>query len=46
MIRRLDAERLENILRAFYRPYERKKGLAGLISRLTSPVSPQPREGK
>lgn len=33
MIRRLDAERLENILRAFYRPLERRKGLLGFISR-------------
>jgi diadenylate cyclase len=34
MIRRLDAERLENILRAFYRPMERRKGLLGLFSGL------------
>lgn len=34
MIRRLDAERLENILRAFYRPFEERKGLAGFFSRL------------
>lgn len=34
MIRRLDTERLENILRAFYHPWERKKGLAGLLSQL------------
>ena len=34
MIRRLDAERLENILRAFYRPLERRKGLLGLLSGL------------
>jgi diadenylate cyclase len=36
MIRRLDAERLENILRAFYRPMERRKGLLGLFSGLFS----------
>ncbi len=35
MIRRLDAERLENILRAFYRPMERRKGLFGLFQRQT-----------
>ncbi len=35
MIRRLDAERLENILRAFYRPLERRKGLFGLFQRQT-----------
>lgn len=46
MIRRLDAERLENILRAFYRPYERRKGLAGLLSRLTSPPTQAAREEK
>jgi len=46
MIRRLDAERLENILRAFYRPYERKKGLAGFFSRLVSPPTPATREEK
>lgn len=34
MIRRLDAERLENILRAFYRPLERRKGLFGLFAGL------------
>ncbi len=34
MIRRLDAERLENILRAFYRPLERRKGLLGLFTGL------------
>jgi diadenylate cyclase len=34
MIRRLDASRLENILNAFYRPFEEKKGLWGLVVRL------------
>jgi diadenylate cyclase len=34
MIRRLDAERLENILRAFYRPPSIQKGLAGILQRL------------
>jgi diadenylate cyclase len=33
MIRRLDAERLENILRAFYRPVEKRGGLLGLLGR-------------
>ena len=36
MIRRLDSERLENILRAFYRPYEKQKGLIGYLRRLFS----------
>jgi diadenylate cyclase len=35
MIRRLDAERLENILRAFYGPTNRPKGLARLWSMVT-----------
>jgi diadenylate cyclase len=34
MIRRLDAERLENILRAFYRPLERRGGIRSALSRL------------
>jgi diadenylate cyclase len=34
MIRRLDSERLENILRAFYRPMETRKGLTGFLARL------------
>jgi diadenylate cyclase len=34
MIRGLDAERLENILNAFYRPFEEKKGLWGLVLRV------------
>ncbi len=36
MIRRLDTERLENILRAFYRPYEQRKGVKGFLSRIFS----------
>jgi diadenylate cyclase len=35
MIRRLDTERLENILRAFYGPTSRPKGLARLWTRVT-----------
>jgi diadenylate cyclase len=35
MIRRLDTERLENILRAFYGPASRPKGLARLWARVT-----------
>lgn len=34
MIRRLDPERLENILRAFYRPMETRRGLAGFLAGL------------
>jgi len=34
MIRRLDSERLENILHAFYRPPGTEKGLRGLINRI------------
>jgi len=33
MIRRLDAERLENILTAFFRPFDEKKGLWGMLAR-------------
>jgi len=36
MIRRLDAERLENILGAFYRPVERRGGLKNLFARMRS----------
>ncbi len=36
MIRRLDAERLENILRAFYQPLRAQKGLTGFLTRLFS----------
>jgi diadenylate cyclase len=34
MIRRLDAERLENILRAFYRPLQPQKGMPDVLGRL------------
>jgi diadenylate cyclase len=34
MIRRLDTERLENILRTFFSPIPTQKGLSGLLSRL------------
>jgi diadenylate cyclase len=40
MIRRLDGERLENILRAFHRPATVPHGLAGLFSRLWSKSRP------
>ncbi len=36
MIRRLDAERLDNILRAFYRPLGSSKGLRGWLNRFRS----------
>ena len=36
MIRRLDTERLENILMAFYRPTGQRKGIQGLLIRLFS----------
>jgi diadenylate cyclase len=39
MIRRLDGERLENILRAFYRTPSAEKGLRGMIRRLRSDSS-------
>jgi len=39
MIRRLDGERLENILRAFYRTPSTEKGLRGMIRRLRSDSS-------
>lgn len=34
MIRRLDSNRLENILRALYRPYQPRKGVRGFLDRL------------
>jgi diadenylate cyclase len=34
MIRRLDSSRLENILRALYRPYQPRKGVRGIFDRL------------
>jgi diadenylate cyclase len=36
MIRRLDSERLENILHAFYRPLSRKTGMNGWVEQLLS----------
>ncbi|MCI0521181.1 MAG: diadenylate cyclase CdaA [Chloroflexi bacterium] len=45
MIRRLDSERLENILRAFYRPSEAPRGLAGFLYRIFSrPAKPSGEE--
>ncbi len=44
MIRRLDAERLNNILSAFYRPFEEKKGLSGYLSRLFTSSQESERE--
>lgn len=45
MIRRLDAERLENILQAFYSPLPNKKGVAGVLARMfPEPVEPRRRE--
>lgn len=34
MIRRLNAERLENILRALFRPFQPKRGVQGVLGRL------------
>ncbi len=44
MIRRLDAERLENILRALYRPSQPVKGITGFLRRLFSGRDGTPRE--
>jgi diadenylate cyclase len=44
MIRRLDAERLENILRAFLGPSGYPRGLDGLITRLVPNLKRAPRE--
>jgi diadenylate cyclase len=46
MIRRLDADRLENILLAFYRPLEETKGLMGFLSQLFSRPPDVDREEK
>lgn len=46
MIRRLDPERLENILQAFYRPLERRKGLGILLPGIFSRRSGSIREEK
>jgi diadenylate cyclase len=42
MIRRLDSERLENILRAFYWPLQKKRGMSRFLSRLF-PANPRSR---
>jgi diadenylate cyclase len=44
MIRRLDSERLESILRAFFNPTEELGGLRGLFRRLSNSMSRKPRE--
>jgi diadenylate cyclase len=44
MIRRLDAERLENILRALYRPSQPVRGITGFFKRLFNGRSTAPRE--
>lgn len=44
MIRRLDPDRLESILRAFFRPPERKGGLANWLRNLFSRNDKPPRE--
>jgi diadenylate cyclase len=41
MIRRLDAERLENVLRAFFRPPIPQKGFKGLMQRIRSKSEPE-----
>jgi diadenylate cyclase len=46
MIRRLDSDRLDNILSAFYRPLEEKWGLTGFLSRLFSGSQETQREEK
>jgi len=45
MIRRLDIERLENILRTFFRAGEQRRGIAGWLERLFTPKSKPAREG-
>ena len=44
MIRRLDIERLENILRTFFRPKTRRRGFAGLFERSSPESNPTHRE--
>ncbi len=44
MIRRLDAERLENILRAFFRPARAGEGLRGVLARILPGFIPSPQE--
>lgn len=46
MIRRLDTDRLENILRAFFRPAQVRGGLFGLLSRVFPGSTPKEREDK
>lgn len=45
MIRRLDVERLENILRTFFQPHDERRGLLGIIERL-SLSRPETRRGE
>jgi diadenylate cyclase len=45
MIRRLDVERLENILRTFFRPRDGRRGLLGMLERI-SIGRDQPRRGE
>lgn len=44
MIRRLDVDRLENILRAFFQPPTQRRGLARLLARLFPPAPQNPKE--
>lgn len=44
MIRRLDSQRLENILRALYRPYQPRKGVRGIFDRLFPGLARERRE--
>jgi hypothetical protein len=44
MIRRLDAERLENILRALYRPSQPVSGIKGFFKRIFSSGGSTPGE--
>lgn len=46
MIRRLDSDRLDNILGAFYRPLEEKRGIMGYLSKLFSGSQETAREEK
>ena len=45
MIRRLDIERLENVLRTFFQPRDDRRGLLGIIERV-SMNRPQTRQGE
>jgi diadenylate cyclase len=44
MIRRLDVDRLDNILRAFVQPPTQRRGLARLLARLFPPAPQNPKE--